>query len=131
MSECRYISTVIQWNGILIEYTTIRNNEELIKFTMRNLVGLDDHALIHLFSKLRPFFSPFNTAVLDKPGQTMVLTDLHQNELHLRGCRWGSSPGTEAAFAILQQSGFHISRALLRKARSFYLEKPALKISFN
>lgn len=49
MSECRYISTVMQWNGILIEYTTIRNNEELIKFTMRNLVGLDDHTLIHLF----------------------------------------------------------------------------------
>jgi len=130
MSGYKQLSAIMQWNGILIEYTTVRNGKELIKFTMQNLNHLYDHALIDLFAMLRPCYGPFLTAALDSPGKPLVLTDLHQNELHLRGCR-GNSPGVEAACVILQQSGFKLSRGLLAKARSFYLEKPSLRISFN
>lgn len=130
MSGYKQLSVIMQWNAILIEYTTIRNGKELIKYSMQNLGSLPDHALIDFFAMLCPCFGPFISALLDSPGRPLVLTDNQQNQLYLRGCR-GNSPGAKAAYTILQQSGFNVSRALIEKARSFYLEKPALKISFN
>jgi hypothetical protein len=124
MNQYKHMTAAVQWDGFLIEYIAIRNGEERIKFTMGNAVCLGGQFLVTLFEKLCRFYVPFISAMIDAPGESLVLTDINNNELHLNGCTCGSGPGDEATFIILNSNGFKVSRTLINKSRSFYLEKP-------
>lgn len=131
MSGYKHMSSAVQWDGFLIEYITIRNGEERIKFIMGNTICLEDHLLVTLYEKLRRFYGPFISAMIDAPGKDLVLTDINNNELHLNGCSCGSGPGAEASFIILNRSGFGVSRRQISKAISFNFQKPDLSTSGN
>lgn len=131
MSEYKQITATVQWHGFLIEYSTIRNGQERIKFALRNIICLEDQLLVTLYKKLYRFYSPFRKAAINAPGKDLVLIDINNNELHLNGCHCGTKPGTEASFLILNQSGFQVSRTWIDKAQAFYLQKPDLSLGDN
>lgn len=123
MSGYKHMWAEVQWECFLIEYISIRSGRKLIKFTLRNMVCLEDRLLVALYERLHRFYSPFQKAVINSPGKDLVLIDTNNNELHLNGCHCGAEPGTEASFLILNHSGFQVSRTWIDKAQAFYLQK--------